>query len=113
MVNVPELEGAFLDQAVAQLCRVAGRVITDENGSWKEIAFYREQDGGRWSPTTNWQVGGELIERWKIELVPDRPLSLDSGWTARIEGNTPMSGRTALIAAMRALVQSRVTELRV
>ena len=58
-------------------------------------------------PSTDWTIGGPLIEREAIELVPDGKGS----WCAAIRGGDEddvAQGPTPLIAAMRCVVASRL-----
>jgi len=53
------------------------------------------------SPSTDWAVGGPIIERAGINL-----LELGGAWVARASTDGIWSGETPLIAAMRAYVAS-------
>jgi len=126
--KVSELTGALLDAAVAL---ADGRLVVEDEPGWEkgDLANLREEidcrhvvrwygsDGelGGWeplknqgSPSTEWAVGGPIIEREGLELL------------APIEGVTPLwraqmyagygEGPTPLIAAMRAFVASKLGE---
>ena len=65
--------------------------------------------GQLYDPTENWSQGGPIIEREGIQITP--------GWSAIIHKNIFidglecfMQGPTALIAAMRCFVASRLGE---
>lgn len=59
-----------------------------------------------YSPSTNWQMGGPLIEREGIRLHR----SVTGQWWADLESDPhrPVAGPTPLIAAMRCYVASRL-----
>lgn len=67
-------------------------------------------DGIRWGIeggflprySTDWGHGGPIIERERIELEPT-----DAGWAAFL-GNTFVTGTTALTAAMRCFIASKL-----
>jgi hypothetical protein len=79
-----ELTGAALDWAVAK-CEVGADFI----GEIDDPHFY----------STDWAQGGAIIEREGIALIP--------GWTAERPGFSA-DGETALIAAMRCYVASKL-----
>jgi hypothetical protein len=79
-----ELTGAALDWAVAR-CEVGADFI----GEIDDPHFY----------STDWAQGGAIIEREGIALIP--------GWTAERPGFSA-DGETALIAAMRCYVASKL-----
>ncbi len=122
-MKTKDLIGAALDWAVAaalaaqynedrvvKVCRV--EVTTP---AWIE----RENSPGsapyyhRWSPSSDWAQGGPIIEREFIELRPGSYTGKDRLWAAwgqnrhgdRSQGKT---GPTALIAAMRCYVASKL-----
>jgi len=106
-VKTAELTGSALDWAVAQ-CENTGRVI--RLGFGYEIVVDRCADlgGGEevYSPSTNWEQGGPIIEREGIWL---RRLGATwegiSGW---FPDNVTQAGPTPLIAAMRCFIASRL-----
>jgi hypothetical protein len=63
---------------------------------------------GDYYPTTNWREGGPLIERERIELIPQiaKLEGSDADWCAVYCGECAY-GPTVLIAAMRAFVAGR------
>jgi hypothetical protein len=103
------LIGAALDWAVAKL-----------NQDWSDddilANLQEDDDGGFYSPSTNWAQGGPLIE-WE-EICTKRQLPCSAGyewnawiWTKHIvKGGSSAggSGPTPLIAAMRCLVASKL-----
>jgi hypothetical protein len=83
-MKTSDLTGVALDWAVAK-CE-------------KNWAF--EPDGCD-SYSTDWQLGGPIIERGRIELEHD-----GFQWWARIRADEDFSGPTPLVAAMRCYVAS-------
>jgi hypothetical protein len=71
-----------------------------------------------WHPSTDWALGGPIIEREKIKVAPN----IGGSWSAQIrhtkvhplvehrvlDGWTNASGETPLIAAMRCYVASKM-----
>lgn len=112
--KVSELEGALLDAAVAK----AEGMQHAEWGSGAFVPIVR-RDGMLWidewcdgsslkpyTPSSQWHLGGPIIERERIEVGPAR-------WDTDWYGATTMhnaSGPTPLIAAMRAYVASKLGE---
>lgn len=119
---VATLEGALLDAAVAkaeghaeiELAEIARKkvcqvVLPGEDGEHYWTDYY---------PSTEWDVGGPIIERERIELLQMGPsesepvwaaglcYSQDNGWFEK----AGQYGPTPLIAAMRAYVASRFGE---
>lgn len=88
-MKTSELTGAALDWAVA---RCEGGVGENQLlGAW-------------YAPSTNWAQGGPIIERERIELVPN-----GEGWDAlQDDQHIPNEGTTPLIAAMRCYVASKL-----
>lgn len=98
-----ELTGAALDWAVAK-CELL-------NGADYTLAVDKDLDGTlrvnfggmypEWS--RDWAEGGAIIERERIEIVPN------DMWDAYKEGqHVPNTGATPLIAAMRCYVASKL-----
>jgi hypothetical protein len=128
--KVSELDGRLLDAAVA----LAGGGVLDPHRPASELQMVLEDgrvvlEDGRvvlaggvrdghpgdaayfYSPSTDWAVGGPIIER---EVIGITPLSVGApsnqrpaGWLGDAMGVTCI-GSTALIAAMRAYVASRL-----
>ena len=91
-MNVNELSGTDLDWAVA---RCEGVV----NGDELDIGFILE---GGYTPSTNWELGGSIIEREGIQLA-----RLGDVWEAWVDADGVFyQGSTPLIAAMRCYVAS-------
>lgn len=74
------------------------------------------QDTQPFEPSTDWSIGGPIIERERITLIPaDGPGHFDAQpvdglrWLARMPlASVNEKGDTALIAAMRAFVASKL-----
>jgi hypothetical protein len=127
--KVSELEGDLLDAAVAL---ADGRLVVKDEPGWQKgdyramreewsgehvVRWYAHSDpaeiggweplGNQGCPSTDWNIGGPIIERERIVLMlwPSRGFT----WAGQVWGYaTPMQGDTALIAAMRAFVHSRL-----
>lgn len=125
-MKVSKLTGAHLDYWVA---RADGREadldpLTDEERAIDErwIVWYdrnglrggTEPASNYGSPSTNWAIGGPIIERERVVTFPDG----QGGWAAFVQGNPTCAyvdttaldeilGPTLLIAAMRAYVASK------
>ena len=89
-----ELTGAALDWAVASI-ELTG------HDDYTNILMVTVGDDNDWkySPSTDWAQGGAIIEREGIALIPN--------WTAERPGFSA-DGETALIAAMRCYVASKL-----
>ena len=99
-MKTSELTGAALDWAVAKCDFEGAPPINIVCG----VLYTLEGDG--WQPSTNWEQGGPIIEKWMIDVVGYR-----SGWrAARHCGLAPTYGYgpTPLIAAMRCYVASKL-----
>lgn len=100
-VKSSELEGDALNWMVA----------TIEYPDWVEEGYLRDfpedlefDDGdGRFEPVTNWSQGGRIIENHIFRLEDDPEL----GWSAE-SGTAKAMGDTALIAAMRCYVMTKL-----
>ncbi len=114
VMNVSDLEGVALDWAVATL--EGFLVISDgisllvEKGATLKI-LGPATSGGRpcgYSPSTYWDVGGPLIDKYRISVGDS--IHPDLNWTATLyvpdEEPWQFDGPTPLIAAMRCLVAS-------
>lgn len=107
--KVSELEGIDLDYWVAQI-----------TGSLRMIDGSREFQLGGYSPSTQWRHGGPIIEDHDIAIIPSNFVDENQKWSAStgcynkyIDESLPLgedaggaTGKTPLIAAMRALVAS-------
>jgi hypothetical protein len=96
-MKTSELNEAVLDLAVAK-CEgvplIAGCLFTKD-----------PKDGAHYSPSTDWALGGAIIEREEISIV-----RVSSAlWDAHMSNvNFFESGATPLIAAMRCYVASKL-----
>lgn len=117
---VRELDGALLDAAVAKAegwHRHEWESVDDfewRGAAQPSCALGCLEAGPEYSPSTDWAYGGPIIERERIQATPTR-----FGWVAScgVRCNRSASvtvadslGPTALIAAMRAYVASRLDE---
>ena len=96
-----ELVGAALDWAVA---KCDGLLCFGYHTDGKRLAV-EDSDGAieGFMPSTDWTQGGKIIERERIEIVPN------DMWDAYKEGqHVPNTGATPLIAAMRCYVASKL-----
>jgi hypothetical protein len=101
-MKTSDLIGKALDQAVGVCKKWDVRVA--ESGNVYVIA---KTSGNIHDcvPSSNWTQGGPIIEQEKIEIKP-----VYSGWAAYL-GNTYFGiGDTALIAAMRCYVASKMDD---
>lgn len=110
-----ELDGALLDAAVAMAEGMEPSVqpyrVTGDFG----ITFVRPEPvcvagGGHFEPSTDWRIGGPIIEREQITVAPQIVTAdLSEGWAAWFGCHDhEQQGPTPLIAAMRAYVASRL-----
>lgn len=97
-MKTSELIGPSLDWAVltAKGFTFNGKHWTDNKG------HYHLHDD---SPSTNWILGGPIIERERIQLRPERGMA----WRA-LRGllGPDMSGPTPLIATMRCFIAAKL-----
>lgn len=101
-VKTADLIGPALDWAVKQ---AIGAV--DEPGHIVQFPDWHPTPWmmGVYKPSTEWDHGGELIERYRIDLAA-QPYS---GWTATTdECDSWIAGDTPLIAACRAIVAAKL-----
>jgi hypothetical protein len=88
-VKTSELTGAALDWAVAE----AEGLMPSKN--WTGM-YYR--------PSTDWSVGGPLIERYEITVDPSR----SGHWAAANESGNWVESNSPLISTCRAIVASKL-----
>jgi hypothetical protein len=111
-LKVKELEGPMLDCCVAMVETIAA--VWNADGICYALPAAREARGKaepkpeRYSPSTDWACGGPIIEREGIELE-----RLSGVWHARVrtaDGSLAAEAQhpSALVAAMRAYVASRL-----
>jgi hypothetical protein len=113
-MKTAELTGPALDWAVAK-CENFARITVWQSG----VAVCRSptyEDETFWDPSTDWSQGGPIIDRERISTWTDYT---DCNWTAKLEifsekppryAPTEVNayGPTALIAAMRCYVASKL-----
>lgn len=102
-----ELSGQELDQAVAEAIGIAHEADTTPRNHNATISF---PSGGKlyfFRPSSSWNDGGPLIERFRVELIP-----VAGRWTANVNPHGidrwdgQGIGKTPLIAAMRAILDA-------
>jgi hypothetical protein len=104
-IKVSELEGAALDRAVA---KCLGHRVAEDYGVYIRIhPPVQEQSGYTlvFCPSTDWSLGGPIIEREGISLYRSGNWLAEYVITGAIvfaEGDTP------LVAAMRCYVESKM-----
>lgn len=110
-IKISELTGDALAYTVAKL---EGRdMYFDENG---EGPWFRDSDTHKdgWATDySSWEVCGPIIERERIDLDHREVLVQAGKWVDRIGGEELLlfiDGPTALIAAMRLYVLSKLGE---
>ena len=114
-VKTTELIGPALDWAVAKADGHEPIVTPFKNsiGNALYLAEWAQREGIRWQPSTDWNQGGPLIEKYQIWLTgPYRQRTewkagsgLATDWDYR---KSEFEGPTPLIAAMRCLVASKM-----
>lgn len=113
-IRVSDLEGAELDYWVAK-ASAANNLGSEPKIIGDRCYLCMGEIGHVYSPSTEWNYGGPIIEREYIGLrvligSGGKPPSWVSEWRARIliKDHLPyQSGPTPLIAAMRAYVASK------
>lgn len=102
-IKTETLTGAALDWVVASAMKLT--VIQIKNGA-PYTESYPKIGGAIFAPSTDWSQGGPIIERELLCLNPDTPRKQ---WVATTNDAGLMQfGPTALIAAMRCLVASKL-----
>jgi hypothetical protein len=103
--RVSELQGALLDAAVAL---AEGKTLAKVEGHGSCMVLVPWPQGvDQYDPSTDWRIGGALIERERIQMF-----TAGEEWMAKVNcmaGNLGV-GPTPLIAACRAYVASRLGE---
>lgn len=119
-----ELEGDLLDAAVAKAAGYApGFTDFGPEGSGPAWIHAEGKRGAvlrsRFKPSTDWSIGGQIIERERITIVYGANQDLVAGmwdawcgpvWASDMDMRVDGQGPTALIAAMRAYVASELGE---
>ena len=113
-----ELTGAALDWAVARCEGVTDEWREDGPFLWHGVPCIRS--GGHdvnYRPSTDWSIGGPIIEREMIQLTPHCMVNPLYGWAAAYRSFDEdddvyalfrKRGKTPLIAAMRCYVASKL-----
>lgn len=100
-MKTSELTGPALDWAVA---RCEGEAVHMVKGQLETLWT----DNG-WKPSTDWALGGPILERERIDLYFIGHDAVDNGlpiWRAEKLGEWGEDGPTPLVAAMRCYVGS-------
>jgi hypothetical protein len=114
-IKTAELSGIALDWAVAKCDGIAVKVSRTGFLIYSDKSIPTGPQGRVYDPSTHWTQGGPLIERERIQVAP----LPDKGWRAHWRGFDKANPRevwmdcfdegvTALIAAMRCFVASKL-----
>ena len=114
-VNTADLTGAALDWVVAQVEAVPVAIAAPHYGTdWR---VYKPDFGGKYSPSTDWAIGGPLIAKFQVALIPEardgmEGTEMSERWYADVyydggEQYTTEHCDTVLIAACRAIVATK------
>ena len=127
--EVSELTGALLDAAVAECGEwktahehfptmtldptFSGWFIVKDDLTGNQACLLKPRNGMRqdpqhYSPSTNWAIGGPIIERERITVRSDFSTVARGEWAAFTDSGGYSEGPTVLIAAMRAYVASKL-----
>ena len=113
LVKTNELSGVALDWAVAQ-CEgekvlisniTAGGTVVGLELLW--VGQYDDFGAIAYEPSTDWVVGGQIVEIEQIKLDPRKGMWEATIWNDACMQN-PAYGPTILIAAMRCYVASKM-----
>lgn len=119
-VKTDELKGVALDWAVAKCEDLLGRIT--QASTWGELCKARGgivfTHGQIFSPSTNWTLGGPLLDREKIQVTPLNQDNPKYGWAAAYKARgeygedfysrSRQRGITPLVAAMRCFVTAKL-----
>lgn len=109
---------AEIDLAVARKEGFIATIWKDECWLSPLESLRKGHEGmAKYQPTTDWSIGGPLIEKYSIEIRKNMAIGVnakpwfacalvDGFYDGKIQGN----GETPLIAAMKALVNSKEGE---
>lgn len=104
-MKTSELTGAALDWAVAKCEYVGTPPMYVMDGVWA-------YEGCRYNPSTDWALGGPIIEREKVCVAwlskQDLGMEPEHYCVAHIDGIYCRYGQTPLIAATRCYVASKL-----
>jgi|WetSurMetagenome_2_1015567.scaffolds.fasta_scaffold45276_3 hypothetical protein len=112
-VKTDGLFGSALDWAVAK-CQSYDVAVAEGTGL---VVIRRHDVVDYFDPSNNWGWGGSIIDQHHISTVYvswaekdalNQPWAVGKAWTASIAGEHTRTGPTALIAAMRCYVASKL-----
>lgn len=104
-VNTADLCGPALDRAIAQIEAIPVAIASPHYGTgWR---IYKPGFGGKYSPSTDWAVGGPLIDKYILEFKFYQAEYPETAWRASANDGWG-EGPTQLIAACRAIVADRL-----
>lgn len=110
-VKAIELNGVALDWAVASAINLPIEIVGESfQSSWLEDRpdGSRSRVFGRYRPSKDWGHAGPIIENLSVALAYPRQINKNQ-WEAQCWDNHSFAnGETALIAACRAMVASRL-----
>ena len=107
-VMIAEATKLQLDFLVAKCEGIEMKAI-DGNFYYRgEDGVFRYMIGFSFSPSTNWNQAGPIIEREKIDTYSQYPCVGPTIWYGRRKGSTKGVGPTPLVAAMRCYVASKL-----
>lgn len=100
-LRVEDLPPTYVDFYVAQAEGILERLQARDEGfrMGDDHRIYHRMPSGRmfaWSPSTDWRLGGPIIEREGITVRRSR-----AGWEAARNGEAVAAADTPLLAAMR------------
>ncbi len=102
-MKTSELTGAALDWAVAKCQPDDTLSVYFDEDTGEPLCHDDWPDNQEFKPSSDWAQGGPILERERIELVPN-----GNGWDAmQADQHIPNEGPTPLVAAMRCYVASR------
>lgn len=93
-IKTSNLSGEALDWAVATAVPCAGLTM-----------------GLAWSPSTTWVQCGALIQKYGVWLSDDADEENQGPWIASVNGGGMSYGETPLIAACRAIVSAKLSDI--
>ena len=117
-MRTSELRGTALDWAVAKCEGWQETRATDATGSYPWLVKEgRDMNPKHYRPSTNWALGGAIIEREKIgvwfsdsviDAETDEVVRGETWYAEGGDGDYVQTGETPLIAAMRCYVASKL-----
>lgn len=110
-MKVSELQGEELDRLIAKI--EDRETAIRSSGLVARFLECGPTDWQHYSPSTDWTLGGPIIERERGGFYPERQIGEEVLWFARMgreASRYQCYGPTPLIAAMRAYVASKYGE---